>query len=268
MTVGMILLAYFSEIVHCFLPDLVFVENVPGLQKFARENGNVFSMLITQLEKDNYDYDHGLIYAHDFGVPQVRKRLVLIASRIGTISLPEPTHGPKRPIPYETVRDAISHLPPVKHGEEHPDRVCFPNHRAARLSPLNLKRIRHTGPNGRRDWPESMLPKCYRKKPNGKRHIGHSDCYTRLKWDSPSPGLTTRCISYSNGRFGHPDQDRAITVREAACLQGFPDTFAFTGSLIAMARQIGNAVPVQVAKVFGLHFLNHVKSAELNNGQV
>ncbi len=254
------LLAHFSAIVHECLPELVFVENVPGLQKVSVKDGGPFSLFIEQLEKDEYSVDYGVISAQGYGAAQVRRRLVLVASRMGTISLPASTHGPNCAKAYVTVRDAIADLPSVDHGTEHPDKRRYPNHRAARLSPLNLERIRHTGTNGRRDWPESLLPKCYTKKTNGERYNGHSDCYTRLAWDESAPGLTTRCISYSNGRFGHPEQNRAITVREAARLQGFPDSFVFTGSLNSMARQIGNAVPVQVAKVAGRHFIKHLKS--------
>lgn len=260
------LLAYFSAIIHGCLPELVFVENVPGLQKVSVETGGPFSLFIEQLKKDGYFVDYGVIAAQDYGSPQVRRRLVLVASRTGTIAIPAPTHGPNRAKPYVTVRDVIADLPSVGHGTEYPDKRRYPNHRAARLSALNLERIRHTGVNGRRDWPESLLPKCYTKKKNGKRYNGHSDCYTRLAWDESAPGLTTRCISYSNGRFGHPEQDRAITVREAARLQGFPDSFVFTGSLSAMARQIGNAVPVQVARAFGQHFIKHVRSVEYHDG--
>ncbi len=260
------LLAHFSAIVHDCLPELVFVENVPGLQRVSVENGGPFSLFIEQLEEDGYFWDYGVIATQDYGAPQVRRRLVLVASNMGAISLPETTHGPNGTKAYMTVRDAIADLPPVERGTEHPDKRKYPNHRAARLSPLNLERIRHTGANGRRDWPESLLPKCYTRKTNGERYNGHSDCYTRLAWDEPAPGLTTRCISYSNGRFGHPEQDRAITVREAARLQGFPDRFVFTGSLNAMARQIGNAVPVQVAKAFGRYFIKHVKLMERHDG--
>ena len=260
------LLAHFSAIVHDCLPELVFVENVPGLQKVSVEDGGPFSLFIEQLKEDGYFVDYGVIAAQDYGAPQVRRRLVLVASRLETISIPLPTHGQNRAKAYVTVREAIADLPSIENGTEHPDKRRYPNHRAARLSSLNLERIRHTGANGRRDWPESLLPKCYTKKKNGERYNGHSDCYTRLDWDEPAPGLTTRCISYSNGRFGHPEQDRAITVREAARLQGFPNSFVFTGSLNSMARQIGNAVPVQVAKTFGRHFTKHVKAVEHRDG--
>lgn len=260
------LLAHFAALVYACLPELVFIENVPGLQKVSVEDGGIFSAFVDQLKADDYSVDFGVISAKDYGAAQVRRRLVLLASRLGSISLPAPTHGPKRAKSYVTVRDAIADLPAIEHGTEHPDKRRYPNHRAAQLSSLNLERIRHTGANGRRDWSDSLLPKCYAKKKNGERYNGHSDCYTRLAWDEPAPGLTTRCISYSNGRFGHPEQDRAITVREAARLQGFPDMFVFAGSLNSMARQIGNAVPVQVAKAFGRHFIKHVRSVERSDG--
>ena len=260
------LLNHFADIVHACLPDLVFVENVPGLQNVSLENGGPFSAFVDQLKADHYWVAFDVIAAQDYGAAQVRRRLVLVASRLSEITLPEPTHGPRRSKAHITVRDAIGHLPPVEHGAEHPDKRKYPNHRAASLSALNLERIRHTGSNGRQGWPDNLLPTCYAKKENGKRYEGHSDCYTRLAWGEPAPGLTTRCISYSNGRFGHPEQDRAITVREAAKLQGFPNSFVFKGSLNSMARQIGNAVPVPVAKAFGRHFVKHVRSVERKDG--
>jgi len=260
------LLTHFAGIVHACMPELVFVENVPGLQKVSLKAGGPFSAFVDQLKQDSYSLAFGVIAARDYGAAQVRRRLVLLASRLGEIALPEPTHGPKKSKAYVTVRDAIGNFPPVAHGTEHPDKRKYPNHRAAQLSPLNLERIRHTGVQGRRTWPNRLMPNCYAKKQNGERYDGHSDCYTRLAWDNPAPGLTTRCISYSNGRFGHPEQDRAITVREAAKIQGFPNSFVFTGSLNSMARQVGNAVPVPVAKAFGRHFVKHVKSVERKNG--
>ncbi len=238
------LLAYFAEIVHVCLPDLIFVENVPGIQKVSLNNGGPFAAFVDQLQRDEYFLDFNVVAAQAYGAAQVRRRLVLVASRLGAIALPKPTHGPNTDKAFVTVRDAIGSFPPVEQGAEHPDKRRYPNHRAAALSPLNLERIQHTRGSGRRNWPTRLLPDCYSSRSNGLRYEGHSDCYARLTWDEPAPGLTTRCISYSNGRFGHPEQDRAITIREAARLQGFPNSFVFTGSLNSMARQIGNAVPV------------------------
>lgn len=260
------LLVHFSKIIKACRPELIFVENVPGLQSVSIENGNPFAIFVDQLKKDGYAVAFDVIAAQDYGAAQVRRRLVLVASLLGDIALPVATHGPGKCQAYATVRDAIGNFPAVEHGNEHADRRNYPNHRAASLSPLNLERIRHTRENGRRDWPTRLLPNCYAIKESGKRYEGHSDCYSRLAWDEPAPGLTTRCISYSNGRFGHPEQDRAITIREAAKLQGFPNNFIFKGSLNSMARQIGNAVPVQVAKAFGLHFVRHVKNLRCIDG--
>ena len=123
-----------------------------------------------------------------------------------------------------------------------------------RLSKLNLARIRATPEGGdRRDWPKHLWPDCHQG-----GFQGHTDVYGRLRWDKTAPALTTKCISYSNGRFGHPDQDRALSAREAARLQTFPIEFRFTGSLASQARQIGNAVPVALARRFGHHLMEHV----------
>jgi DNA (cytosine-5)-methyltransferase 1 len=172
----------------------------------------------------------------------------MLASRLGEVTFPSRTHGPGRRA-YRTVRDAIGMTPPLGAGES--DDALL-NHRAAGLSPLNLRRIRSTREGGgREDWPPDLYPDCHRD-----GYEGHTDVYGRLRWDAPASGLTTRCISYSNGRFGHPDQDRALSVREAARLQSFPDTFEFVGSLNSMARQVGNAVPVHLARRFGRYLLH------------
>ncbi|HEX8954895.1 MAG TPA: DNA cytosine methyltransferase, partial [Burkholderiaceae bacterium] len=127
------------------------------------------------------------------------------------------------------------------------------DHRAAALSKLNLARIAATPEGGGREhWPRRLLLDCH------KGHAGHTDVYGRLAWDKPAAGLTTRCISYSNGRFGHPEQDRAISVREAACLQTFPTDFVFCGSLNSRAKQIGNAVPPLMARSVGQKIRDHL----------
>ena len=182
----------------------------------------------------------------------MRRRLLLIASRLGTISLPSPTHGDATGIPHSTVRKWIRNFPPIKAGDTHPE---IRGHSAYRLSRLNLERIRATPEGGdRRDWPKRLWPKCHIGDFNG-----HTDVYGRLSWDKPAPALTTRCISYSNGRFGHPDQDRALSAREAARLQTFPTSFDFAGSLTSQAKQIGNAVPVVLAEAFGLYLVDHIR---------
>jgi DNA (cytosine-5)-methyltransferase 1 len=243
------LLRHFGRFVRYFLPDYVLVENVPGLQKFSAEPGPLPSFL-KLLERLKYTVSSATIDCRDYGVPQKRSRFVLLASRNGNIKLPPKTHGPDCPsLKYSAVEEWIADLPPIEAGEQC---TSVPNHRAADLSPLNLKRIKATPPGGSRsDWPEELVLACH-----SDGHSGHTDVYGRLRADQPASALTTRCISLSNGRFGHPYQHRALSVREAACLQTFERAFVFEGNLNSMARQIGNAVPVLLAKHLGSSFLS------------
>ena len=245
------LILEFLRFIERCKPDIVFVENVPGIQNVCPESEPINEFL-QGLERAGYvNPAYGSVPLRRYGVPQSRSRFLLLASRHGAVNLPPETHGPGTTNPeFETVRDWISDLPRIAAGEKHP---LIADHRAARLSPLNIKRIRATPEGGgHRDWPEHLRLSCHRI--SG----GYTDVYGRMSWDRPASGLTTRCISYSNGRFGHPDQDRAISVREAACLQTFPMDFSFSGSLNSMARQIGNAVPVRLTKTVGLHVRNHL----------
>ena len=245
------LLSHFAHLVEVCQPDLVFVENVPGIQQ-PDIDSQPFGGFLSRLHAADYKVDYRPIRLARYGIPQSRRRLVLVGSRHGVINLPDETHGPgTKNERYATARDWISHLPPIRAGEEHEN---VPNHRAAHLSERNVERIRATPEGGsHRDWPEHLQLKCH------KGFSGYTDVYGRMSWDSPASGLTTRCISYSNGRFGHPEQDRAISIREAACLQTFPEDFIFTGSLASMARQIGNAVPVRLATLMGQQFIKHLK---------
>ena len=248
------LLLEFLRFIQGCKPDIVFVENVPGIQKLRRD-AEPLSGFLRGLREAGYEKPAcAPVSLKRYGVPQGRRRLLLLASRHGLLELPTETHGPSSAKPdFETVRDWIGHLPAIAAGEAHDD---IPNHRAARLSKLNLARIRSTPEGGGHgDWSERLRLECHRK-----TH-GYTDVYGRMSWDRPASGLTTRCISYSNGRFGHPEQDRAISVREAACLQTFPMDFQFSGSQGAMARQIGNAVPVRLATVVGHHVIRHLQGA-------
>ena len=245
------LLADFARLVEDCRPDLVFVENVPGLQKLDSDS-EPFGGFLSRLDAAGYQVEYRAVRLARYGVPQNRRRLVLVASLHGAIRLPDETHGPCTPNEhYATVREWIAHLPPICAGEEHAE---VPNHRAANLSELNLERVRATPEGGGHpDWPEHLGLDCQRG------FSGYSDVYGRMSWDAPASGLTTRCISYSNGRFGHPEQDRAISVREAACLQTFPESFVFKGSMASMAKQIGNAVPVRLATLIGQRFIEHLE---------
>jgi DNA (cytosine-5)-methyltransferase 1 len=237
------LLSHFGRFVRYYRPEFVLIENVPGLQSISEAPGPLpaFTKLLHRLD---YHVVAATIDCCDYGVPQKRQRFVLLASNIGEIALPPKTHGPGAGhAPFSTVRDWIGDLPPIEAGEE-----CdsVPNHRAANLSPLNLRRIRSTPPGGSRlNWPSELTLDCHAE------HAGHTDVYGRLRMDQPASALTTRCISLSNGRFGHPFQNRALSVREAASLQTFDPGFRFFGSLNSMARQIGNAVPTLLAQRLG-----------------
>ena len=242
------LLAEFGRFVEYWLPDYVFIENVPGMQRMKGDTGPLkgFKALLKKL---GYGFDVKILPALWFGVPQTRERLVLLASRHAEICLPEPTHGAGK-APFTTVRDWIGDLAPLAAGETDSK---DPSHQAAALSELNLTRIASTPEGGgRQHWPQNLLLECH------KNHKGHTDVYGRLAWSKPASGLTTRCISYSNGRFGHPEQNRAISVREAANLQTFPTNFVFTGNLNSKARQIGNAVPPLMAQCVGNSIKDHL----------
>jgi DNA (cytosine-5)-methyltransferase 1 len=249
------LLKHFGRFVRYFRPEFVLVENVPGLQVLSWEPGPLpqFTALLKRL---GYEFITATIDCCDYGVPQKRSRFVLLASSIGLIKLPQKSHGPGTPsLRFSTVADWISDLPALEAGGECTSVI---NHRAANLSSLNLTRIRATPPGGsRRDWPVELALNCHMG-----GHKGHTDVYGRLRADQPASALTTRCISLSNGRFGHPTQHRAISIREAASLQTFDRSFVFKGSLNSMARQIGNAVPVLLAKCLGESF---VKCARAHN---
>ena len=166
-----------------------------------------------------------------------------MASKLGEISILPKTHTPDN---YVTVKDVISSLPPIKSGE-----VCTtdPLHRARQLSPLNIKRIQATKEGGSwRDWPDELVLDCF-KKDSGRTY---GSVYGRMKWNEPAPTMTTQCTGLGNGRFGHPEQDRAISLREAAIFQTFPENYQFAEhnditNPSVVCRQIGNAVPVNLA---------------------
>lgn len=241
------LLLHFFNFVKELKPDYIFIENVPGVQNVSK--GNIFKKFTRSLEKEGYQYKYEIINFADYGIPQNRQRMVLIASKDGKLTFPKPTHGKKPGLkPFVTVRQAIAKFPPIEAGEK----SKLNGHIARSLTDKNLERIRQTPQDGgdRSSWPKRLLLECHKKSK------GHQDVYGRMFWDKPSPALTCKCTSISNGRYGHPEQDRAITPREAAAIQTFPASFRLIGGVDAMSRHIGNAVPVQLAKIFGKSFLN------------
>jgi DNA (cytosine-5)-methyltransferase 1 len=237
-----------EELVRELSPDFLFLENVPGIQRVG--GFSAFRRLLCTLDALRYTVKFQTVDATDYGVPQTRRRLVLLASLYGAVEWPARTHGNTPALkPYVTVREAISKFPPLKAGESHPTQ---PNHVAAQLSPHNLGRIRLTRADGgsRSEWPPEIRLECH------KVHDGHPDVYGRLRWDAPAPTLTTKCTSLSNGRYGHPEQDRAISVREAAALQGFENDYIFYGTIQQVTRQVGNAVPPLLAEHFAWAFVD------------
>lgn len=250
------LLKHFSRLVSGLLPELVTMENVPGL-----EDQNVFHQFVSDLRNDGYSVNYGVINCAQYGIPQKRNRLVLLASQIGPLAVLTPEQFGNRAC---SVMEAIGKLPPIKAGSTHPD---DPLHRSSELSDINLLRIRASKPGGTwRDWPNELLVKCHTKS-TGKTY---PSVYGRMSWDEPSPTITTQFYGYGNGRFGHPEQDRAISLREGAILQSFPIDYKFTrpGDPIlqrSIGRLIGNAVPVTLGEVIGASLLKHI-SASIRKG--
>lgn len=247
------LLIKFGELIREFRPDVVSMENVPELVKHKKYR--VYDDFIDVLTESGYEVYKDLVYCPDYGVPQKRKRLVVLASRYGPIDLIPPTHKPED---YMTVEDTIGHLAHLEAGEiDEKD----PLHRAAGLSDVNLNRIKNTPTGGSwKDWDKSLVTKCHKKK----RGKTYGSVYGRMVWSEPSPTITTQCYGFGNGRFGHPDQDRAISLREAALLQTFPEDYDFIDPesdyyISRIGRQIGNAVPVQLGRVIAKSIKNHLE---------
>lgn len=243
------LLEDFQEFVDYYKPGFVFIENVPGIEKKEDSPLKTFKEF---LQRNKYKFVEKVINAKYYGVPQNRRRYVLLATRLEIeIRLPE-----KESNSLQTVREAIGDLDifsPIKAG--HKDNSLF-MHSSSGLSEKNLKRIQRTPKNGgsRKVWandPELQVD-CYLE------HQGHWDVYGRMKWDSVSPAITTRFNSYSNGRYGHPEQDRAISLREGAALQSFPLDYNFYARPQAdIAKMIGNAVPPQLARKIGVSIIQY-----------
>ena len=246
------LLRSFAKLVLEVRPTLVTMENVPPLRKQT-----IFKEFVADLHRAGYSVDFSVIDGRDIGLPQRRQRLVLLASLLGPIMIPEVSK------PQVTVRDAISDLPPIAAGTSDPS---DPLHSSASLSRLNLERIRHSKPGGNwRDWPEELVAACHLRTTGST----YPSVYGRMEWDQPAPTMTTQCYGFGNGRFGHPEQDRAISLREAAMLQSFPKDYAFLPSdarvnFNMLGRMIGNAVPVKLGEFIGEILVEHVENLSEN----
>lgn len=239
------LLYQFTRLIKEVEPEIISMENVPQLIK-----EKVFADFVKTLEENKYLVNYNIVNAKDYGVPQNRRRLVLLASKLGRIELIPPTHTKPK-----TVRQAIGKLEKIKDGEiSKKDKL----HRARKLSELNKKRIKSTPEGGSWEhWSKDLILDCH-KKDSGKTF---GSVYGRMNWDAPAPTMTTQCIGLGNGRFGHPEQDRAISLREAAIIQSFPKNYKFIDpksdyTIAKIATHIGNAVPVKLGQAIAQSIKN------------
>lgn len=239
------LLREFRRFVEYLNPGYVVVENVPGVLRKKRASG--LAGFVRWLNKNGYKVHFNVHEVSEYGVPQHRKRFTLIANRITSDEIsPIPVKGSKI-----TVRDVIGEhngFPKVSQGHKDKTKLL---HTVAGLKQINLDRLALTPKNGGTRLAyvdnEELAPKCHKGKTDG-----FKDVYGRMWWDRPSPTITTKFFSLSNGRFGHPEEDRAISLREGAILQSFPMNYNFKSTSIAKtARMIGNAVPPKYAEAIG-----------------
>lgn len=274
-----------------FQPHTFLFENVPGL--LSLDDGKVFRQILSEFEKLGYHVTDKILFAAHYGVPQERWRLILMGSRFSKIAPPEPTHyavgranfrGGRiltfqlnvsdhgHLLPAITVGDAIGDLPPLEMGEgseivgytspahsdyarsiRNPDGVTF-NHYAAKLSKQNIERMKYVKPGGSwRDIPHKLLPKGMQRA----RKSDHTKRYGRLTNDRLAGTIMTKCDPHWGSVF-LPDHDRSLTVREAARFQSFPDAYRFMGSRVSQYEQVGNAVPVLLAKAIALQIRDHL----------
>ena len=230
-------------------PRALMMENVPGL---ARKGGSLYGRMKTRLQRMGYRLTEGILQVADYGVPQLRRRFVVLGGRGFEIPLPDPTHSgsPNKGLePWRTVRDAIEKMPdPINLGEAkamgHVERSDW--HVVRRLSQKNIDRIKAA--KAGETWthiPEHLRPNCHR---NG--YVGFTNVYGRMTWDRPAPTITGGCTTFSKGRFGHPEADRTISVREAALLQTFPPDYRLnTPYMDHVCNMIGNALPCDFAEI-------------------
>lgn len=247
------LLYAFKRLIEGVQPELVTMENVPDVTKHK-----VYHDFVAALESQGYFVWTDRVSCNEYGLPQRRRRHVLLASKLGPISLIPSTHS-NTPV---TVEEAIGHLPRLAAGDCDP---TDPLHRAASLTPVNLRRIIYSRPGGTwKDWPEDLRAKCHQKE-SGKTY---PSVYGRMRWDEPGPTMTTLCYGFGNGRFGHPEQNRAISLREAATLQSFPLDYEFMPiekiNFKSVGRMIGNAVPVRLGEVIGISLMRHLQGLQPN----
>ncbi len=244
------LLDDFASLIEIIEPHVVSMENVVNLKRY-----DIFNSFTRTLKTNGFHVSFQSVDCRKYGIPQTRRRLVLLASRLGPIELIKGEYSAQN---YRTVRDTISHLPPINAGEASNE---DPLHCTRKLSSMNLERIKQSKPGGTwKDWDKHLICKCHRKA-TGK---SYKSVYGRMEWDKPSPTITGQFVNYGTGRFGHPEQNRAISLREGALLQTFPMNFKFHDSgtslgIERLANQIGNAVPVLLGEAIGKSIRTHLE---------
>ena len=274
------LLMQYKRIINEIYPPFLLMENVPGIK--SSFGGRILKEFIAELENEDapdserYLVLSDVVNAADYGVPQLRKRFVLHAVRCDilkqmeqlnlTLTLPIPTHsktGNDNKQKWVTVREAFAGLPEIKAGERYSDDK-IKNHYCANLSDKNIQRMHIIRENGgsRTALPENLVLKCHTT------YSGHTDVYGIMNPDAPAPTMTGGCLSYSKGRFGHPFEDRAISVREAARIQTFPDDYIFGESLTKAALEIGNAVPIKLVRASGNVFIKIMRQLKDNKNKI
>jgi DNA (cytosine-5)-methyltransferase 1 len=245
----------YLRVVGGLQPNWVVLENVTGMTSAG--GGAAVAAIIEGLRSLGYDVRAEILRAEEYGVPQERRRIVFIGNRLGLpIAYPDRTHGPTLK-PFVNVRDALADLPPLRNGEDrgvqlyaHEPKSDFQramrsgsnsvtNHSAATLAKINLERLSHIPQGGSwRDIPFELLPAGMKRA----KRSDHTKRYGRLSWEGLASTILTKCDPHW-GAYFHPEQDRTLTVREAARLQSFPDWFEFKGSRTDQYVQVGNAVP-------------------------
>ena len=248
------LLLEFGRLIDEVQPDIISMENVPQIKET-----DVYNEFLKTLDKNKYHFDASTVYCPNYGIPQTRRRFVLVGSKLGSINLIAQTHNPKD----VHVRNYIGDLPKIKAGQSDPK---DPLHRSCALSKINLERIQSSKPGGSwLDWPEKLRCDCHKKESG----MTYASVYGRMSWDQIGPTITTQFNNYGTGRFGHPEQDRALSLREGAILQTFPRTYEFVEPqkrlvLRDIARQIGNAVPVRLGEVIGQTITHHLDKTKMS----
>lgn len=245
------LVLQYARLLEELAPRMFVMENVPGL--LGKRGRPLIEAFLERMTAADYEAEAHIVNAADYGVPQVRKRVIVVGWRKNDVApfiLPPPTHPP---VKIRTVQDAIGDLPtPSEVGVSGAD----PLHKKTRLSPLNQERLTHIPPGGGMEQlPVHLRAACHK---GGAARIGHRYVYGRLAADQPASTITARFDSFTRGRFAHPAVDRNITLREGARLQTFPDEFRFVGNQEDITAQIGNAVPPALAEVLGRAIRRHL----------